>query len=352
MQRLILSSLFALLLAGAAVSTRAVGAEANLGDGVTAIVLRFLESFKPEDRQKVLFDFDDPERMDWSNLPTRNYPRKGVSLAEMSNPGRLAAHELMRASLSSQGYLKAAAVFHREQILLNTRGTSAQFGPGKYYFGVFGDPAADKRWGWQLDGHHLALNFTIVDGVMTGAPALWGAQPDLIEFGDEGGWRVFAAERDKGFALVHALTEQQRAVAVLSEQLPAGLFAGPKRDKALQTPEGLPASEMTADQHALLWTLIDEYVNNQIETVARAHRRKIEQDGLEKIRFAWMGSTDPTRSCYYRVHGPSILIEYDNTGQDREERDTNHIHSMFRDPSNDYGEDLLKEHYQTAAHNR
>lgn len=350
MRRLFLSSVFALLVAGAAVCTRAVGAEPSQGGDILSIVLRFLDTFRPEDREKVVFDFDDAERKDWSNLPTRNYPRKGVSLAEMSNPGRLVAHELMRASLSSQGYLKAAAVFHREQILLNAGGSSANFGTGKYYFGVFGNPAADKRWGWQLDGHHLALNFTIVDGVMTGAPALWGAQPDQIELGDEAGWRVFAAEREKGYALVHALTERQRSTAILSAELPPGLFTGPQRDKALQTPVGLPASEMTPVQRGLLWTLIDEYVNNQTETVARAHRGKIEREGIEKVHFAWMGSTDPARSCYFRVHGPSILIEYDNTGRGREERDTNHIHSMFRDPSNDYGEDLLKKHYQTVAH--
>ena len=349
MRRLFYSSLLALLLAGAAVRTRA---QSPNDAGITSIVLRFLDTFKPEDRKKVMFDFDDAERKDWSNLPTNFYPRKGVTLAEMTNPGRLLAHELMRASLSSQGYLKAAAVVHRDEVLLRTGGTSATFGAGKYYFGVFGNPAADKRWGWQFDGHHIALNFTIVDGVMTGAPALWGAQPDQIEAGDEAGWRVFAAERAKGYALVNSLTEEQKATAILSEKLPAGLFAGPQRDKALQKPEGLPASAMTAAQHALLWTLIDEYVNNQTETVARAHRLKIEREGLAKVHFAWMGSTDPARSSYFRVHGPSILIEYDNTGATRVERDSNHIHSMFRDPSNDYGEDLLKKHYQSAPHGK
>jgi len=348
MRPLLYSSLFALLIAGAAVRTRA--AESPTGGGITSIVIRFLDTFKPEDRKKIVFDFDDAERKDWSNLPTRNYPRKGVNLAEMTNPSRLLAHELMRASLSSQGYLKAAAVVHRDEVLLRTGGSSANFGAGKYYFGVFGNPAADKRWGWQFDGHHIALNFTVVDGVLTGAPALWGAQPDQIEGGDEAGWRVFAAERAKGYALVHSLTAAQKSTAILSDNLPAGLFTGPQRDKALQKPEGLSASAMTPAQHELLWTLIDEYVNNQTEKVARAHRQRIEKEGLGKVHFAWMGSTDPAKSCYFRVHGPSILIEYDNTGATRTERDSNHIHSMFRDPSNDYGEDLLKKHYQTAPH--
>ena len=343
-------SLAALLFAGAAVRTRA--AESPNDTGITSIVIRFLDTFKPEERKKIQFDFDDAERKDWSNLPTRNVPRKGIPLAEMSRPSQLAAHELMRASLSSQGYLKAAAVVHRDEVLVRVGGSSATFGAGKYYFGVFGNPAADKRWGWQFDGHHLALNFTYVDGELTGAPALWGAQPDQIEVGDEAGWRVFAAERAKGYAVVHSLTAQQKTTAILSDKLPASIFTGPQRDKALQKFEGLPASSMTPAQQALLWTLIDEYVNNQTEKVARAHRAKIEKEGFGKVHFAWMGSTDPAKSCYFRVHGPSILIEYDNTGATRTERDSNHIHSMFRDPSNDYGEDLLKKHYQSAAHAR
>ncbi|MBI2688548.1 MAG: DUF3500 domain-containing protein [Acidobacteria bacterium] len=355
MRPLFYSCLVALLLAGVANRSRVFGAESSTDGGATSIVLRFLEAFTPENRKKIVFDFDDAERKDWSNLPTRGYPRKGIPLAEMDDRARKLAHELMRASLSSQGYLKAAAVVHRDEVLLRTGGSSANFGAGKYYFGVFGNPGADKRWGWQFDGHHLALNFTIVDGVMTGAPALWGAQPDQIEAGDEAGWRVLAAERDKGYALVNSLTKEQRATAILSEKLPPGLFSGPQRDKALQKPEGLPASAMTAAQHALLWSLIDEYVNNQTEKVARAHHLKIEREGIAKVHFAWMGSTDPARSAYFRVHGPSILIEYDNTNPrsgTREERDSNHIHSMFRDPSNDYGEDLLKKHYQTVPHGK
>jgi hypothetical protein len=347
MRRFLCSIPFLVLIAAAAVKTSSDG-------GATSIVLRLLDALAPEIRKKIVFDFDDAERKDWSNLPTRNHPRKGVPLAEMDDKARRVAQELLRASLSSQGYLKAAAVVHREDVLIANRPAASDppFGTGKYYLGVFGDPAKDKRWGWQFDGHHLALNFTIVNGVMTGAPALWGAQPDEIETGAEAGWRVFAAERAKGYAVVHSLTPEQRKKAILSEKLPQGLFTGPQRDKALQRIEGLPASGMSAAQQSLLWSLIDEYVNNQAEPVARAHRSRIEREGIGKVHFAWMGSTDPARSAYFRVHGPSILIEYDNTGAGRDERDTNHIHSMFRDPANDYGEDLLKRHYQTVPHGK
>jgi hypothetical protein len=193
-------------------------------------------------------------------------------------------------------------------------------------------------------------DFTILNGEVIGTPALWGAQPDEIQSGTEAGWRVFIAERAKGFALIQALNPQQRGKAILSEKLPQGIFTGPRRDKALQTIDGLPASAMTKEQQTLLWSLIDEYVNNQAPAAAQAHRRKIERDGFAKVHFAWMGPVDTKRSIYFRVHGPSLLIEYDNTGAGREERDSNHIHSVYRDPSNDYGEDLLKKHYQAFPH--
>lgn len=326
--------------------------------GMAAAARRFLDALPAEARAKVQFPIDDAERKDWSNLPAGMYPRKGLSFEEMDDAGRRAAHELLRASLSSQGYLKAAAIVRREGVILQNQPATADarsrnaFGMGKYFFGIFGQPGPDKPWGWQFDGHHLAINFTAVGQQITGAPALWGAEPDEILTGNEAGWRVLAAERSKGFALIESLTPAQRSKAILSEKLPEGIFTGPKRDKALQKIEGLAASGLTPVQKALLWSLIDEYVNNQIEAVAAAHKKKIERDGFAKIHFAWMGPVDRSRSFYFRVHGPSILIEYDNTGRSRVERDSNHIHSMFRDPSNDYGEDLLRKHYEAVPHGR
>ncbi len=326
--------------------------------GIAAAARRFLDTLPAEAKAKVQFAMDDAERKDWSNLPAGMHPRKGLSLEEMDDRSRRAAHELMRASLSSQGYLKAAAIVRREGVILSGLPANADssrrnnFGMGKYFFGIFGQPGAASGWGWQFDGHHLALNFTAVGQQVTGAPALWGAEPDEILTGNEAGWRVLAAERSKGFALIESLTSPQRAKAILSEKLPEGIFTGPQRDKALQTVVGLPSSAMNPDQKALLWSLIEEYVNNQIEPIAAAHRKKIERDGFAKVHFAWMGPVDRSRSFYFRVHGPSILIEYDNTGNARQERDSNHIHSMFRDPSNDYGEDLLRKHYEAVPHTR
>lgn len=200
--------------------------------GITGAARRFLDVLPAEAKAKVQFAFDDAERKDWSNLPAGGYPRKGLSFEDMDDRARRAAHELMRSSLSSQGYLKAAAIVRREGVILQNLPADADarrrnnFGMGKYFFGVFGQPGTDKRWGWQFDGHHLALNFTVVGEQVTGAPALWGAEPDEILTGNEAGWRVLAAERSKGFAMIESLTAQQRAKAILSEKLPAGIFTG------------------------------------------------------------------------------------------------------------------------------
>jgi hypothetical protein len=192
-------------------------------------------------------------------------------------------------------------------------------------------------------------------------PAFLGASPDLIKTGPEAGFRALGYERAKGFALVQALNESQRNKAVLRTEIPEDIFTLPPRDKVLQQFEGLPASLMTPHQRALLWSLMEEYIDNQAEEAARRHRDKIAKHGISKVYFAWMGPTDDIgKSVYYRVHGPAILIEYDNTRTPASMKraaeanilalDSNHIHAVIRDPSDDYGEDLLREHYRKAKH--
>jgi hypothetical protein len=180
-------------------------------------------------------------------------------------------------------------------------------------------------------------------------PVLFGASPDIVPRGPYAGWHVLAQEREKGFAVLDSLTTAQRQRAVLAEKVPPDIFAGPQRDKALEKFEGLPASDLDARQRALLWSLIEEYLGNQLPEVARAHRAKIEADGAGKLHFAWMGPASREQSFYYRVHGPSLLIEYDNTGRPGPPfAHTNHVHIVYRDPTNDYGEDLLAKHHRQS----
>jgi hypothetical protein len=221
--------------------------------------------------------------------------------------------------------------------------------PDRYFFSIMGQPGGSDPWAWQFDGHHLALNFTHVRDQLAVTPVLFGASPDIVPRGPYAGWHVLAQEREKGFAMLESLTSSQRARAIVAEKVPPDIFAGPQRDKALKQFEGIAGADLDDRQRSLLWSLIDEYLSNQLPEVARTHRAKIEKDGTAKLHFAWMGPASRDQSFYYRVHGPSLLIEYDNTGRPSTPfLHTNHVHIVYRDPTADYGEDLLAKHHLQA----
>lgn len=373
--RLVSSIVFCVLLIWAAGRSAALPPE-SASAAISSSARRLLDALSPELRKRIAFSFDDAGRKDWSNLPVAlppelantdvpppndSYPRKGLPLTLMDDQGRLAVHDLLRSSLSSRGYAKVAAILRRE-MFRNAGRADRPYGTfGSYFVDLFGRPGGAQPWGWQLDGHHLALNFTVANGTTSAVPAFWGASPDLIKTGPEAGFRALGYERAKGFALVQSFDQAQQRKAVVRPVVPEDLFAMPPHDKAPQQYEGLPATAMTADQRMLLWSLIEEFIGNQPDEVARRHRTRIEKDGIGKVHFAWMGPTDDQgKSVYYRVHGPSILIEYDNTRTPAATKraaesktldlDSNHIHTVVRDPSDDYGEDLLREHYRRVKH--
>ena len=228
------------------------------------------------------------------------------------------------------------------------------FGSGYYWLGIFGDPAGDAPWGWQLDGHHLGLNFTVANGTIEVTPAFVGVQPNEIPDGPYAGWRVLGEEEDKAIALVSSFNASQRARAVLDDKVPDEIFTGPERGDALTEFIGLPASEMTANQRAHLQLLIEEYVNNMEPEAAVPLLKRIAVDGPVALHFAWMGGTSQGDAFYYRIHSPSILIEFDHTlnlarvREDIREPDVNHIHTVMRQPGQDYGADLLRRHYEES----
>jgi hypothetical protein len=313
----------------------------------------FLSSLSAEQRQKAVFPVDDPERKDWSNLPYTIHPRKGISLGELSNEQRIRAHHLIQAGLSSQGYLKASGIMQLDEVLLHLSGQAnadkPMFGLRFYWLSFLGEPSPDKPWGWQLDGHHLALNFTVAGAQVAMTPTFMGSDPHEVRDGLHAGWRVLGAEDDKGLALMKSLGPDQKKKAMLSADAPADVITGPGRDKALQRIEGLGFPELNADQKALLVALVEEYVHNYRHDLAHQQLDRISHAGWEKVYFGWAGPIGPSAPYYYRVHGPTLLIEFDNN-HPPSQRDgpINHIHSVFRDLQNDYGEDLLKKHYEQS----
>jgi hypothetical protein len=273
--------------------------------------------------------------------------RKGVALKEMAAPGRAAAHELLKAGLSAIGYAKAVNVIRLEDVLreLETLGGLLR-DPEKYYVTVFGTPGAGAPWGWRAEGHHLSLNFTLVPGrPVAVTPAFFGANPATVRSGAHTGLRALAEEQDLGLALARSIAAELRPRFVIAGDSPGDIVTGPGRGEGLKAPAGIALGDLPAEQQATAARLIQTYARNMRADVADEEWAKIRAAGLERVHFAWAGAIDPGRPHYYRLHGPTVLIEYDNT-----QNGANHIHSVWHDPRNDFGADLLRAHYEHGHH--
>ena len=326
-----------------------------------ASAARFLGSLSAEQRQAATYELSDAnERTRWSNLPASMVERGGVRAGDLTDEQQRRLHDLIRASTSSQGYLKMSGIMWLDDILQAE--TRPRVGPGddrfrrlveswtaeNYWVSVFGDPEANESWGWLLNGHHLAASFTVAGGQVAFTPMFLGAEPYEIESGPYAGWRVLSHEVERGFELQQALTAEQRGLAVVPQDVPRDVLEGPGRKASLSSFQGIAASALSPAQRALLWHLIEEYVRNADHDAADSQLAEIERDGLDSLWFAWIGPTsDISGRYYYRVHGPSILIEYvRERAVGGRQGAANHVHTMVRDPGNDYGEDWLQTHYR------
>jgi uncharacterized protein DUF3500 len=302
----------------------------------------FLATLRPDLRAQALLPFGDADRTNWRYVPGR---RRGVNLKEMNSSERAAAHALLKAGSSAHGYEKAAGVIELEGILREIESFGWFRDPELYWFTIFGEPSDGGPWGWRFEGHHVSLNFTSARGEITvSTPAFLGANPARVPSGPRAGWRLLPAEEDLARRLLASLTQEQRARAVLSERAPSDIVMGPGRGMPPQ-PAGLSASELNSSQRGTLVSLVAEYVRNARAEIADARWKKIEAAGVEKIRFAWAGGASVGSGHYYRVQGPTFVIEYDNT-QDR----ANHVHSVWHDLPADSGVDLLRRHYEQSPH--
>ena len=236
-----------------------------------------------------------------------------------------------------------------EKVLKTLEGAQSRHtrDPLLYYVSLFGEPSHDSPWGWRLEGHHLSVNFLIVksQGIAV-TPNFFGANPAHVFKGPRAGLRVLSDEEDMARRLLTSLDQPRRNRAIINEEAPSDIVTRWEPRVKMNDPVGLAVSEMTKDQEMLLMKLVTTYANRVPKEMAEIHLNRIEKEGRRYIHFAWAGSAEGGKPHYYRLHGPSLLIEYDNT-QDK----ANHIHSVWRDLKNDWGEDLLREHY-TRAHER
>jgi hypothetical protein len=319
---------------------------------------KWLAALTPQQRQHAAFSFDAADRLNWHFVPTEMHPRKGLTLGEMTDSQRTLAHDLLRAGLSQRGYMTAAAIMELESILgaieaaerrNPTRGRGGNpmaRDPVRYFFSVFGMPSSRGAWAWRVEGHHVSLNFTIVNGSMVASsPSFFGSNPAEVKDGPRKGLRLLAAEEDTARALLAALDEQQRARAVISATAPSDIATMNQSEVEPLTPVGVASAGLSAAQRDLLMKVIEAYTSAMAPDVAADRMARLRQAGLEKIAFAWAGEGERGKRHYYRVQGPTFLIEYDNT-----QNDANHIHSVWRDFIGDFGRDLLRDHLKSAAH--
>jgi hypothetical protein len=312
----------------------------------------FLESLTPEQRQQALFAFEGAERTHWNFIPTEIFPRNGLTLKQMTQPQRKLAHDLLKAGLSQRGYMTATQVMELENVLAALENAQPprpnRFvrDPEKYFFSIFGSPSARDTWGWRVEGHHMSLHFTVVDGsLVAGSPSFFGSNPAEVRDGPKKGTRVLGPEEDAARSLIESLDAPQREKAIINTTAPNDIvtMANVKIDPL--APEGIPASQLTTGQRALLRKLIDVYTGKMADDIAAERLARIEKAGWERVAFAWAGPLERGQKHYYRVQGPTFLIEYDNT-----QNDGNHIHSVWREFNGDFGVDLLREHVRGTPH--
>jgi hypothetical protein len=304
----------------------------------------FLNSLSSQQRAQAILPFEDDQRQDWHYIPKA---RKGVPYKQLHQTQSQLGNALLRAGLSQRGFLKASTIMSLEPILSEIeQGRGPARDPGLYYFCVFGEPHSSKPWGWSLEGHHISVNYTIInDAILASTPSFLGANPAEVQHGPRKGLRTLPNEEDFARTLLKSLDDKQRTQAIVSESAPRDILSGHSRKADPIKPAGLQANRLSEKQAEVLMNLLNEYAKNMAPAIAAARMRKLQSGGVNNIHFAWAGGFEHGQPHYYRIQGPTFLVEYDNI-QDN----ANHIHSVWRDFNGDFGADLLADHYKNAHH--
>jgi hypothetical protein len=305
----------------------------------------FLTTLDAAQLAKAQWAFDSEERFNWHYIPRT---RQGLPLKEMTPAQRDAAVALLKTGLSASGFTRAESIRSLELVLRAMEKRDSR-DPEMYFFTVFGTPGA-AAWGWRYEGHHLSQNWTVVAGkAVSTSPAFLGANPAEVLDGPMKGTRALVAEADLGWALLNGLDARARARALVAGPAPAEIVTTNARKVAILENAGLAAADMSPKEQGLLMALIDAHASVQAPALAAQRIAAIKANGFEKVRFAWMGATTlaPGAAHYYRIQGPTFLIEYDNT-----QNNANHQHIVWRDFTGDFGGDALAAHYAATPHGR
>ena len=293
-------------------------------------------------RTSVQKDFDDKDRFDWHYTPRS---RNGVALKELDTKGREAVHALLRQALSSAGYRKVVNIIELEVVLREIETFGMMRDPERYHLTVYGKPDRKAAWGWRFEGHHLSLNLTLAgESVVVDTPSFFGANPATVPKGPKKGLRVLGPEEDEARALLSMLSEEQRKEAVFDTRTYGDIVTtNAERVDPLAPPVGIAAAKLDERQKAQLLKLIDVYASSFEPGLAQARMARVREGGIDTIRFGWVGALERGKQHYYRIQGKLFLIEYDAS-----QGGGNHIHTVWRDFSGDFGRDLLRMHYEAA----
>jgi hypothetical protein len=309
---------------------------------------RFLASLSADERKQATFPFDAEERLNWHYIPR---PRQGLPIKAMTEPQRQLARAMLKTGLSQHGYLTATSIMDLETILgdLERRASPPPTNvrdPELYFFSIFGTPSARDTWGWRVEGHHVSLNFTVVKGTLVAStPSFFGTNPAEVKDGPNKGMRILGPEEDVARALLLALDPEQRKTATIEDVAPKDMVTTNAVSVVPLSPIGVAAGTFTSAQRGQLMKLIAVYTSQMAPDIAADRLAKLQRAGVEKIGFAWAGEVEHGKKHYYRIQGPTFLVEYDNT-----QNDANHIHSVWRDFEQDFGRDLLREHVKSSPH--
>ena len=314
-------------------------------NNMAAAANQFLQTLSGSQKAKAQFKFEDEERYDWHYVPKN---RNGIPLRELNKDQHNAAMELLRTALSDPGFKKTTSIIKLEAVLREVENASPDYrDPGKYYFSIFGDPK-DSIWGWRLEGHHISFNFSSQNNeLVSGTPGFLGANPAVVLSGPEKGLQILKDETESGFAFLNSLDAKQKEKAIITSTAPADIITGNSRKAMINDPQGILYSELNSGQQKIFMQLLSLYVNRYKRPFAMQMIKDIEAGGLSKLQFAWAGAQQPGlgNKHYYRIQGPTIIIEYDNT-----QNNANHVHTVIRDLKNDFGGDQLLEHYKSHKH--
>jgi len=345
LNRLSLLALSLLLLTGAPVNAHEHALQQATDDMATAAAV-WLDSLNAEQRKLAVYELNAEERVDWHFVPRPfegDGVRSGLTLKAMQPDQRHLAYALLASGLSHKGYLTATQIMSLERVLHELENKAPYRDTEMYYLSIFGKPDTGS-WAWSFEGHHMSLNFTIDDGKLTAAtPNFFASNPATILEGPRKGLQVLEKEENVARALMKSLTSKQLTAALISENAPRDILTSADRIARHLGERGIAFGDLKKAQQNQLFELINVYVKRVRGEFAEAELAAIKQAGHDKIIFAWAGGLEKGQGHYYRVQGPTFLLEYANT-----QNNAAHVHSVWRDFDGDFGRDVLKEHYQES----